>query len=621
MNSILQQGKMTFFTWENSENWPVCEVSQNVYQLLGYSSEEFLSGDTRYAGLIHPDDLELVIDEVANALASRVDEFTHEIYRIKHKDGSYKRVYDHTKILYGLDGKATHFRGCIYDKTDELVQKERLELVLEGTGLGLWDWFPKTNEVVFDTQWAKMLGYDLSEIEFNISSWEKRVHPEDLESCFLDLQDHMLGKTDSYQNVHRMKHKDGHWVYIWDRGKVVEWDKEGKPIRFTGTVMDISKRKHAENNLIKEMQAKENFFALMSHEIRTPMNGIVGFTDLLLEDKSLSADQEESLNIIKTSSNSLLQIINDILDYAKLESGTPSLEIRDFDLELSLTYLIKSFYTIAKERNNQIDLQLSKNLPECLVGDEGRILQIVRNLLSNALKFTNDDTIIVKVYPVKGLIQFEVQDNGVGIANEKVDKLFLPFVQEDSSTTRLYGGTGLGLTLCRSLVELMNGKIWVESSPGKGAKFMFTVQLQECLEGDDLESPNLNSMSVNGLVVLLVEDNHANMAITKSFLINMGCDVVWAKNGQEAFNLLKIKPSRFDIILMDLFMPVMGGLEATKLIFDQIDNDELPPIVALTANAFETDKRSCFDSGMVDFIVKPIAKETLKGVLYKYTKR
>ncbi|MCO4781827.1 MAG: PAS domain-containing protein [Candidatus Cloacimonetes bacterium] len=621
MNSIIHQGKMTFFTWENSENWPVCEVSENVLQLLGYSSEEFLSGDARYAGLIHPEDLPLVMKEVSDALDTRCDEFTHQIYRVKHKDGSYKKVYDHTKVLYGLDGTATHFRGCIYDKTEELLQKERLELVLEGTGLGLWDWNPQTGEVVFDQQWAKMLGYELSELDLDIKTWENKVHPDDLENCFEDLQNHMLGKTEYYQNTHRMKHKSGHWLYIWDRGKVVEWDREGKAIRFTGTLTDITKQKTAENDLIKEMKAKESFFALMSHEIRTPMNGILGFTDLMLEDESLSEEHKDSLNIIRNSSDSLLQIINDILDYAKLDSGTPLLESRPFNLEHSLNFLIQSLFTISKMNNNKILLDIDQSMSSYFVGDEGRLLQVLRNLISNALKFSKDDTICVKVYPNDGQLQFEVSDNGVGINSKQIERLFLPFIQQDSSTTREFGGTGLGLTLCKSLVELMNGRIWVESSLGNGATFYFTVTLQEDETPKAESKKKLSSVSVEGSKVLLVEDNEANMAITQSYLQSMGCEIVWAKNGLEAFNLLKTKKGYFDLVLMDLFMPIMGGLEATKQMFDQLEEKEIPPIVALTANGFNTDRKSCFDAGMVDFMVKPLNKTTLLSVLQKHIKK
>jgi len=242
----IEHGKIVFFTWENSEGWPILYVSNNVEDVLDYSADKLMQARYHFADLVHPDDLARVSQEVQTAESDGREEFSHESYRIKASDGQYHHIYDHTRVIRDSEGNIEYFQGYIFDQTETVVQSQRFELVLEGTALGLWDWNPQTNEVVFDERWANMLGFSLDEIEPSLKSWESRVHPDDLQACYADIQAHIEGKVALYENIHRMMHKDGKWRYILDRGKVVERDAQGEPIRFTGTHTDVTALKEAE---------------------------------------------------------------------------------------------------------------------------------------------------------------------------------------------------------------------------------------------------------------------------------------------------------------------------------------------------------------------------------------
>ncbi|MFK5986516.1 MAG: PAS domain-containing protein, partial [Pseudomonadota bacterium] len=240
-----------FLKWANKEKSPVEFVSQNILTILGYTPDDFMEGKIKYFDLIHPDDIAKVMHEIDYSSTHGIDEFTHELYRIKDNLGNYHHVYEHTQIIRDNQGNIIHYQGYISDETDFFQKQERLELVLSGTGLGLWDWNPSTNHVVFDERWANMLAYKLSEVEPSLESWESKVHPDDISDCYKDIQKHLDGKTPFYNNIHRMMHKDGKWRYILDRGRVVERDIDNKPIRFTGTHTDVTELKESEIKLKK----------------------------------------------------------------------------------------------------------------------------------------------------------------------------------------------------------------------------------------------------------------------------------------------------------------------------------------------------------------------------------
>lgn len=375
-------------------------------------------------------------------------------------------------------------------------------------------------------------------------------------------------------------------------------------------------------------ELKSEFLANMSHEIRTPMNGIIGMANLLQE-SSLTKEQKNYLDVVSTSAEHLLELINDILDFSKIEYGKMELEKIEFNFNDLLQGVINLLIVKAKEKNIEILLNIYPDVPEYMIGDSGRIRQIFINLISNALKFTEQGHILINLEINKdsGNIYAYVEDTGIGIPDNKKDHVFNKFNQGDGSTTRNFGGTGLGLAICKELVAMMEGEIGIESTVGVGSKFWFTLFLEEAPKGakrsktidiSTYDKPGNDELLLDGCQILLVEDNITNKMVATAMIQKYGALVTPAANGLEAVNM--VKQQTFDLIFMDCQMPVMDGFEATRLI-KKINKEENPystPIIAFTANAMEGDKRKCLESGMDDYISKPVIKEDLVNILLKW---
>ncbi|MCG8307870.1 MAG: ATP-binding protein [Cytophagales bacterium] len=399
-------------------------------------------------------------------------------------------------------------------------------------------------------------------------------------------------------------------------------DKEGN-VNVLGISVDITDRKKHSDELIKAKQTKEQFLANMSHEIRTPINGIVGMVNLL-EEIPATEEQKKYLHAIKTSSKNLQVIINDILDLSAIESGNIKFEKIGFNLKSFFSTLISSFSYAAKKKGISITLNFDPYIDKVVVGDPVRLNQVMSNLIGNAVKFTNRGH--VKVYALKisqendaGSFQFIVDDSGIGIPVDKIQKVFENFEQGDTTINRKYGGTGLGLAIVKQLVEAQNGSIEVESKPGRGTKF--TVKLKYEIgkdeEGEHVREaePKVSSNDrpdLSKYKLLLVEDNEVNLLYTRKILNDWNCTPDEAKNGLIA--LEKLKEHDYDLILMDVRMPIMDGFESTKFIRSnfQPPKSEIP-IIALTANAIKGDEDKCIEAGMNDYISKPFQPETLKN--------
>lgn len=391
------------------------------------------------------------------------------------------------------------------------ISQERLKLALDSTEDGLWDWNITTGECYFSPRWTEMLGYQPGDFPEDISAWAPLVHPEDQERVNQELEIHLDGKTPIYELEHRLRKKSGEWCWILGRGKVVERDANGEPLRMVGTNIDITQRKQSEKELetAKAMAesanlAKSQFLANMSHEIRTPMNGILGMADVLRR-MELSQEQQDFVETIHASAENLLIILNDILDFSKLEAGEMQLEILEFSVESCVNDVVKLLSTQADKKKISLISAIAPNVPDRLLGDPGRLRQILLNLLGNAVKFTESGEVKISVdltsenaptdgpaslLPNQAIIRFKVTDSGIGIPPQDIHKLFRSFSQVDASTTRNYGGTGLGLAICKQLVGLMGGEINVESEVGVGSTFWFTIPLpiplNDRLKGDRL---------------------------------------------------------------------------------------------------------------------------------------
>lgn len=400
-------------------------------------------------------------------------------------------------------------------------------------------------------------------------------------------------------------------------------DKDGI-INVLGISVDITNRKKYSDELIKAKHTKEQFLANMSHEIRTPINGIVGMVNLL-EEIPATEEQKKYLHAIKISSNNLQVIINDILDLSAIESGNIKFERIGFNLKSFFNTIISSFNYAAKQKGISITLNFDPYIDEVVIGDPVRLNQIISNLIGNAVKFTKRG--YVKVYALKiseennqGHFQFIIDDSGIGIPEDNMRKVFENFEQGDVAVNRKYGGTGLGLAIVKQLVEAQNGSIEAHSKLGRGTKFTVNLKFEIGVEDDltETKSPTSTSRAPSSELnlakqkLLLVEDNDVNIMYTRKILENWNCVPDEAKNGLIA--LEKLKENDYDLILMDVRMPIMDGFEATKFIRANFKPPKSnTPIIALTANAIKGDDEKCIEAGMNDYISKPFQPETLKN--------
>ncbi len=397
----------------------------------------------------------------------------------------------------GGEGEFQGYRGSDteiteWHRTEEALalERKRLESVIEGTNAGTWEWDVQTGEVKLNERWAEIAGYQLAELEpTTIGTWTGLAHPEDLAESNRLIEAHFEGRSEAYDFECRMRHRSGEWIWVHDRGKVVEWDAGGRPLRMAGTHTDIHTRRQSQEELRKSRdvaeaatRAKSEFLSMMSHEIRTPLNGIVGMCGLLAETE-LRPEQAEYARVIGTSAETLMAIVNDVLDFSKMEAGKQEIGREAFDLRQTLEEVVDLVSLRAGEKGLEVALGYAPGLPSGYFGDPGRIRQVALNLVNNGIKFTDAGHVAVGVSVETGpggtdVVRIEVRDTGIGIAAEKMGELFSVFTQLDASSTRRHGGSGLGLAISRRFARLMGGDVTVESEEGRGSTFRLTLPLE-----------------------------------------------------------------------------------------------------------------------------------------------
>ena len=483
--------------------------------------------------------------------------------------------------------------------------------------------------VIFDNElkiewvneaFCEMTGYSFLEVKGSSGEMLRKDSKKIFESQ--KVIDEVLNRKKSftYENLNYTKSGSEYWALttltpIMDVG--------GNVNKVIAIESDISANKKVEQELTlakekaeESKRVKEEFLANMSHEIRTPLNGIKGFTDLLLKNKHYP-EQEKYLEAIDFSTKNLLAIINDILDFSKIEAGKMEIEKTVFYLRDLIESIFNSFVFQAEEKGIKITKQVEDKIPESLLGDPVRINQVITNLMSNALKFTEKGSIHLTVEEVSSAdnhvdLLFKIKDTGIGIAQNKINSIFESFSQASSSTTRKYGGTGLGLAIVKKIVNLFDGEIKAESTEGAGATFIFNLNLQ--VAGDqgiikESKNPDLN-IDLSGISILVAEDYPMNQLLINETLSNWNFQVEIVENGKLAFE--KIQENNYDLILMDVNMPEMGGLEATRAIREKLDEPKKSiPIIAMTAGALKGDKEECINAGMNDYISKPFDQDEL----------
>nr|WP_068890525.1 response regulator [Pedobacter panaciterrae] len=407
--------------------------------------------------------------------------------------------------------------------------------------------------------------------------------------------------------------------------------ENGKTIRVVGAVTDITVIKQVERELLKAKQiaenaamAKQQFLSNMSHEIRTPMNAVIGMTNLLLQENP-KPEQIDGLRILKFSSENLLGLINDVLDYSKIESGKISFEQIDFNLVDLANNVRETHYLAAKEKGLQFKIKVDSDLPVMIVGDPTRLTQILNNLVSNAIKFTNSGSVIMDLSLNKVLgnlvdVDFAITDTGIGIDADKKDYIFESFTQASADTTRVFGGTGLGLAITKKIIELLGGNISVKSTVAKGSSFMFNLQFKKSKKKvANVRIPEIvpDFLNLSGYKILLVEDNEINVIVARKFMQKWGLHIDCAGNGTEAVE--KVIENHYDLVLMDLEMPKMDGYEATKVI-RSIGDDKFKqlPIIALTASLLTEINKQILEAGIDDYVAKPFSPTELHSKIKQY---
>jgi PAS domain S-box-containing protein len=577
-----------------------------------------------------------------------------------------------------VHGKINGNQGVLYDVTaqKELVtlrhiekklrlSEERLSQALEVAELCIWELNFESGEVNIreHEEYRKKLGYSDKEIPKNGEDWARLVAEEDLQSVKKEMEAHVVGKTPCFESELRVRTKNEQWRWIHTKGKVVDWGEDKKPLRMIGTARDITEHKLVECELRKakddaELSRREvekmneylssqtkkankmatqaskansyksEFLANISHEIRTPLNAIIGFSEILLQD-SLTPEQKEHLTIIHSSSGHLMELLNDILDFSKIEAGRIEIDQKRCSLQKILCELESVTRQSVNKKKLQFEIRAGDGLPAFIQTDPVRLNQCLTNLVSNAVKFTDKGHVHVYVSIVENddnqYVRFDVEDTGVGISKDKQDKIFESFSQADGSITRRFGGTGLGLAITRQLALKLGGDVALTSRPDEGSVFTLVIPTNvDISEEPQLESLNteqnndkqekeVTSKKVFEGRILVAEDTATNQMLIKRLLTHAGLEVEIVADGKAAVETAM--KEEFDVILMDIQMPVMSGLEATMALRDK---GLVTPIIALTAHAMKGDDQKCLNAGCSDYLSKPINVVKLMNILEKY---
>ncbi|MBF0496829.1 MAG: response regulator, partial [Deltaproteobacteria bacterium] len=448
------------------------------------------------------------------------------------------------------------------------------------------------------------------------------THPDDIDISKKHRADLLAGRTDSYRLEKRYIHKNGQTIWI-DLLVTPIRNADGEIVNLIATSTDITKRKQMEEELRQAKQtaeeasrSKSNFLANMSHEIRTPLNGIIGMTELALG-TVLSLEQRDYLDMVKISADTLLSLINDILDFSKIEAGRLDVDNIDFKLRDSLGAMMKALAVKAHEKGLELAYRIQPDVPDRLLGDPARIRQVVLNLIGNAIKFTDAGEVVLEVELSSQTndevaLHFSVRDTGIGIPEDKKGRIFEPFTQADGSTTREYGGTGLGLTICSRLVSLMGGRIWVESEVGQGSTFHFDIR-STVSEGEIVETIPIELVQLKGLKVLVVDDNATNRIILKEMLKGWEVKPTLVDSGLAALAALgraKENNEPFNLAILDLLMPQMDGFELAKKIKGNPIHGNIKMIL-LTSASQRGDADRCKESGISAYLNKPVGHSDL----------
>ncbi|MEA1938165.1 MAG: PAS domain S-box protein, partial [Pseudomonadota bacterium] len=602
-------------------------VNPALGKLLGRDEREIVGKPIDY--YVHPDQIPHVIARFKSRLSGGVVPSIYESLMVR-KDNQQIPVEISTTIITH-EGRTAQLM-LVHDITKRQqaeaalrVAEERFRAIFENAPTGIFQLDANENLIAVNSELAHMIGHE---------------NPSDMLASVKDIVGHLFADPLKHAEFMRRlseqgyvrdfeaqtRRKDGTPLLVALNARKVQNPESGM-VSIDCFVIDIGARKMAERKLIAARgkaeavaRTRAEFMAMISHEIRTPMTGVLGMVRLLL-DSEMSAAQRDQLETVQYSGEALLTILNDILDFSRLEAGRLELESVHFDLTRLIDSVVSLMSSRAHEKNLVLSADIGSDLPRHLIGDSTRLRQVLLNLLSNAIKFTHEGQVLVSVslepvtVPERIRLKFAVTDTGIGIRTEDRTRLFGHYTQADASIQRRYGGTGLGLAICRKIVTLMGGEINVTSREGEGSTFWFTAEFDPATEA---ESGHIRSGSEvpalpRPVHVLLAEDNPVSRKVTRGILEKYGHSVKTVTTGTEAIAAVQEEP--VDVVLMDIHMPVMDGLEATRAIRSLAEPVAEVPIIALTATALQDDDQRCLAAGMNAYISKPVAVEHLFAVL------
>ncbi len=631
LNEAVETAMVGFWSLDKQTN--KITISRQLEKQFGLLDGEFAGSMPSLIARIHPDDVERVENEIQKSLTTgapyRIE------YRVRHKNGTIRWIEAKSGTTGDKIIDSHRFAGTTLDITERVNARLQLEaserefrLLADSMPQIVWSADPQGHLDYFNQVW---FDYSGSTYERNKGAgWTQFVHPEDMFHT-IERWKNSLQTSQPYENEFRLLHHSGEYRWHVARARPIFKESAAHEVKkWYGTNTDIHEQKILTEKLAEARtaaeranSAKSQFLANMSHEIRTPLGAIIGFSELIKE-RGLEQNQtSEFISVIERNSAQLLRIIDDILDLSKVEAGKMLIENLAFSLPEMLREFSAQMDFKARARGIRFQLKATTPLPKTIISDITRLRQILMNVVGNAIKFTDRGFVELRVKFEDTILEFEVQDTGRGISEEQRKILFQPFTQADASTTRKYGGTGLGLTLTRSLAEALGGTFDLKHSElGNGSTFVVQLKLKT-QAGTALYSGFAEPMAeikpldkrgqLASLQVLLVEDSPDNQALISIYLNRAGASVDIASDGEEGCKMATSKD--YDIVLMDVQMPVMDGITAVKHLRQQ---DYKKPIIALTAHAMKEERDRCLQAGFTEFLTKPVVREDLVNLLQSY---